>query len=214
VAVLEGEGDVGAVEPDGCDTMAGDDAGNDVHPAPALFGKALERRVDPSPRDHLGAAAPEVGVASSMSVMHSPIGSRRWHLCWSEPAWFLPSRTFAKSGDQRGVAFSNLVCEDAISFFRKPPSKKPKMELYQLRTFAAVAELGSLTQAAERLHLSQPAASAQIKLLEEEFGLALFERKPSGLTLTRAGTELLPGIQTLLASAGQVLTHASVSRAT
>ena len=82
------------------------------------------------------------------------------------------------------------------------------MELYQLRTFAAVAELGSLTQAAERLHLSQPAASAQIKLLEEEFGLALFERKPSGLTLTRAGTELLPGIQTLLASAGQVLTHA------
>ena len=82
------------------------------------------------------------------------------------------------------------------------------MELYQLRTFAAVAELGSLTQAAERLHLSQPAASAQIKLLEEEFGIALFERKPSGLALSRAGAALLPGIQALLASAEQVVSNA------
>jgi DNA-binding transcriptional LysR family regulator len=80
--------------------------------------------------------------------------------------------------------------------------------LYQLRTFAAVAELGSLTQAADRLHLSQPAASAQIKLLEEEFGVALFERKPSGLALTRAGTSLLPDIQALLACAHQVAFHA------
>jgi DNA-binding transcriptional LysR family regulator len=86
------------------------------------------------------------------------------------------------------------------------------MELYQLRTFAAVAEFGSLTQAAERLHLSQPAASAQIKLLEEEFGIALFERKPSGLTLTRAGADLLPGVQTLLTNATQVVIHAKSLR--
>jgi DNA-binding transcriptional LysR family regulator len=78
------------------------------------------------------------------------------------------------------------------------------MELYQLRTFARVAKLGSLTQAAECLHLSQPAASSQIKLLELEFGVALFERRPSGLVLTRAGESLLPGIEKLLADADQV----------
>jgi DNA-binding transcriptional LysR family regulator len=82
------------------------------------------------------------------------------------------------------------------------------MELYQLRTFAAVADRGSLTQAAEQLHLSQPAASAQIKLLEDEFGVALFERRSSGLTLTGAGAALLPEIQRLLADANQVMTHA------
>jgi len=82
------------------------------------------------------------------------------------------------------------------------------MDLNQLRMFAAVAELGNLTQAAERLHLSQPAASSQIKSLEEEFGVALFERKPSGLTLTRSGNSLLPMVQRLLAEASDILTEA------
>jgi DNA-binding transcriptional LysR family regulator len=83
-----------------------------------------------------------------------------------------------------------------------------KMELYQLRTFAAVAELGSLTQASERLHMSQPAASLQIKMLEEAFGVALFERKRSGLTLTRAGATLLPEIKKLLATASGLTVQA------
>jgi DNA-binding transcriptional LysR family regulator len=100
------------------------------------------------------------------------------------------------------------MCDDAIPIFQEAPSKIVKMELYQLRTFAAVAERGSLTQAAERLHLSQPAASAQIKLLEDEFGVALFERRSSGLTLTGAGAALLPEIQRLLADANHVVTHA------
>ena len=82
------------------------------------------------------------------------------------------------------------------------------MELYQLRTFAAVAELGNLTQAAESLHLSQPAASAQIKLLEEEFGLTLFERKQSGLALTSAGALLLPKVRQLLDTAKLIAAEA------
>jgi DNA-binding transcriptional LysR family regulator len=66
------------------------------------------------------------------------------------------------------------------------------MELYQLRTFAAVAETGHLTRAAEKLHLSQPAVSAQIKALEDELGVTLFERGSGGMTLTAAGRHLLP----------------------
>jgi DNA-binding transcriptional LysR family regulator len=82
------------------------------------------------------------------------------------------------------------------------------MELYQLRTFSVVAELGSLARATARLHLSQPAASAHIKALEEEFGITLFERKPSGLSLTRAGADLLPHVQRLLAGAAELSSRA------
>src|SRR6476659_8049085 len=60
------------------------------------------------------------------------------------------------------------------------------MELYQLKGFAAVAELGQLTRAAERLHISQPALSAQIKALEDELAVTLFERGAAGMTLTAA----------------------------
>jgi DNA-binding transcriptional LysR family regulator len=75
------------------------------------------------------------------------------------------------------------------------------MELYQLRGFTAVAELGHLTRAAERLHLSQPALSAQIKALEDELGVQLFERGPAGMTLTAAGKRLLPEAAKVLADA-------------
>src|SRR5439155_24661686 len=78
------------------------------------------------------------------------------------------------------------------------------MELYQLRGFAAVAECGHLTRAAERLHLSQPALSAQIKALEDELGVHLFERGPSGMALTAAGKRLLPEATKVLADAASL----------
>ena len=78
------------------------------------------------------------------------------------------------------------------------------MELYQLRGFAAVAESGHLTRAAERLHLSQPALSAQIKALEDELGVHLFERGPSGMALTAAGKRLLPEATKVLADAASL----------
>ena len=80
------------------------------------------------------------------------------------------------------------------------------MEIYQLRSFAAVAEMGHLTRAAERLHISQPALSSQIKALEDELGLALFERTPAGMALTSAGRRLLSQAQSVL-SAAQALRH-------
>jgi DNA-binding transcriptional LysR family regulator len=75
------------------------------------------------------------------------------------------------------------------------------MELYQLRSFATVAELGHLTRAAERLHVSQPALSAQIKALEDELSVVLFERGAGGMTLTAAGRQLLPEAERVIAAA-------------
>jgi DNA-binding transcriptional LysR family regulator len=75
------------------------------------------------------------------------------------------------------------------------------VELYQLRGFAVVAELGNLTRAAERLHLSQPALSGQIKALEDELGVPLFDRTPSGMQLTVGGRRLLGAAEKVLAAA-------------
>ncbi|WP_030070739.1 LysR family transcriptional regulator [Halomonas alkaliantarctica] len=62
------------------------------------------------------------------------------------------------------------------------------MELRHLRYFCVVAEELNLTCAAERLHMSQPPLSRQIKQLEQEVGTVLFERSSRGLRLTPAGT--------------------------
>jgi len=62
--------------------------------------------------------------------------------------------------------------------------------LQQLRLFEAVARNSSFTRAAEEVHLSQPAVSIQVKRLEENVGLPLFEQVGRVLTLTEAGREL------------------------
>jgi len=86
------------------------------------------------------------------------------------------------------------------------------VELYQLRSFVAVAELGHLTRAAEQLHLSQPALSAQIKALEVELELELFERKSSGMALTAAGKRLVGEAQKLLSGAQALRNEARALR--
>ena len=63
--------------------------------------------------------------------------------------------------------------------------------LRQMRVFTAVARYGSFTRAARELHLSQPAVSQQIKLLEQEAGLPLFEHIGRTIHVTAAGEELL-----------------------
>jgi DNA-binding transcriptional LysR family regulator len=72
------------------------------------------------------------------------------------------------------------------------------MELYQLRGFTVVAEQGQLTRAADKLHVSQPALSAQIKALEDELGVELFDRVSSGMVLTAPGRRLLPFAQAVI----------------
>jgi DNA-binding transcriptional LysR family regulator len=75
------------------------------------------------------------------------------------------------------------------------------MELYQLKTFVAVAEEGNLTKAAERIYASQPAVSGHIKALEEELGLPLFVRTPRGMRLTDVGKGLKLKADTVLLAA-------------
>lgn len=77
------------------------------------------------------------------------------------------------------------------------------MELYQLKTFVAVAEEGLLTGAANRLNTSQPAVSAHIKALESEFDLILFDRTPKGMRLTVNGERLFDKARKLLAMADE-----------
>ncbi|MBB5377308.1 DNA-binding transcriptional LysR family regulator [Deinococcus metalli] len=66
-----------------------------------------------------------------------------------------------------------------------------------LLTFARVARLGSLSAAAGELNLTQPAVSSQLKLLAHAVGEPLFTRHRSGVTLTDAGSALLPHAQAL-----------------
>jgi len=86
------------------------------------------------------------------------------------------------------------------------------MELYQLKTFVAIAQEGNLTRAAERVFTSAPAVSAQLKALEDELGVKLFERTPRGMTLTPAGEQLLAEAQRTLASAMRIRSAAEQIR--
>lgn len=78
------------------------------------------------------------------------------------------------------------------------------MEIYQLKSFLTIAREKNLTRAAEVLHLSQSALSSQIKLLEEELDVLLFNRTSRGMTLTEQGRLLLSYAQDVIDSAGQM----------
>src|ERR1700730_11531487 len=65
------------------------------------------------------------------------------------------------------------------------------MDLRRLRTFVAVAELGTVSKAALRLRIGQPALSRQISDLQKELGLRLFDRVGRGLVLTAEGEQFL-----------------------
>ncbi|MGB6221124.1 LysR family transcriptional regulator [Haloferula sp.] len=84
------------------------------------------------------------------------------------------------------------------------------MELRHLRYFVMAAAERSISRAAARLNISQPAVSRQIRDLEDELGVPLFERDASGLSLTEAGTGVLPHAQDLLRRAGDLKLAAEV----
>lgn len=72
------------------------------------------------------------------------------------------------------------------------------MDTQLLQAFAAVAETGSFSTAGEQLHLTQPAVSKRIALLESQLDCSLFDRAGRQITLTEAGRALLPHAQSVL----------------
>jgi len=66
------------------------------------------------------------------------------------------------------------------------------MDLATLNAFIAIAELGSFSEAAQRLHLTQPAVSKRIASLEQQLNVRLFDRLGREVSLTEAGRALLP----------------------
>lgn len=81
------------------------------------------------------------------------------------------------------------------------------MDLKHLRTFVAVAEDGTVSRAATRLRIAQPALSRQIIDLEAELGITLFDRVGHRLRLTREGEQLLGRSRTLLSYACSLSDH-------
>jgi DNA-binding transcriptional LysR family regulator len=89
------------------------------------------------------------------------------------------------------------------------------MDTRLLRYFAAVAAEGNLTRAAERLFVSQPTLTKQIRQLESQLGVRLFTRSRAGMTLTSAGQALAGGTPAVLAAWDRALqeTKTAASRA-
>ena len=72
------------------------------------------------------------------------------------------------------------------------------MNFRQLRTLVHIGELGSLSKAADRLHVAQPALSRQIRALEDEIGTPLFTRHGRGMVLTQTGELLVERANNIL----------------
>ncbi|ATC66171.1 LysR family transcriptional regulator [Nibricoccus aquaticus] len=81
------------------------------------------------------------------------------------------------------------------------------MNLDLLRSFFAICEFGSLSKAAEQLHVSQSTLTRQVQTLENEIGGQLLERGHSGVALTAAGHALLEGMRPVVANADIVVSE-------
>jgi DNA-binding transcriptional LysR family regulator len=86
------------------------------------------------------------------------------------------------------------------------------MDLRRLKTFVTVAEHGTVSKAADVLHITQPALSRQIRGLEQELGFKLFGRTGRRLVLTPRGEQLLGDCRSLLRHAGAVGERAQALR--
>lgn len=72
------------------------------------------------------------------------------------------------------------------------------MKLQQIKYLLSVAELGSISETAKKLYLSQSSISSAIKNIESEYGVIIFDRTSKGVVLTREGEELLVDLERIL----------------
>src|ERR1700760_2931592 len=86
------------------------------------------------------------------------------------------------------------------------------MDIRHALTFVTVAELGTVSKAAQRLRIAQPALSRQIANIEREFDLKLFDRTRGRLVLTGEGEQLLDDCRALLNQATAIGERAQLLR--
>lgn len=79
------------------------------------------------------------------------------------------------------------------------------LNIKPLRCFVALVEEGSFTAAANRMHMTQPSFSAQIRTLEQAFGFTLFERTTRRVSLTSAGAATLPAARQMTQANDQLI---------
>ncbi len=126
-------------------------------------------------------------------------------------AWLRQSQLNISQVAEAALAGASQAPHRAIRNIQRPGSHRAEvlsiMELRHLRYFVAIAEERSFTRAAERLWVAQPGLSTQIRQLETELGVRLFERHTRGVDLTSAG-------QLFLERARAVLAATEIARAT
>src|SRR6185503_18644310 len=98
---------------------------------------------------------------------------------------------------------SGFLCRDGIEL---------GMDIRHARTFVTVAQLGTVSKAAQQLRVAQPALSRQIRDLERELGIRLFDRVGRRLVLTSAGEQFLGDCRGLLNYATAVGERAQLLR--
>src|SRR5690349_24548880 len=91
----------------------------------------------------------------------------------------------------------------------RPPGEgvSQAVELRHLRYFAAVADAGTFTRAAQRLFIAQPTLSQQVRRLEQIIGTPLLHRRREGVRLTAAGTVLLEAARDVLSAADHAVSQ-------